>query len=1314
MLKIGVNKYEGWKSYGINLPTGIDVSTNPVVTIKIITEQDIMLDVYFVDDANNNKNVRKRISRADSLITVCFDFTGTSNVNLANVTKMYFAVNGTALTYVGNLWFDELKVGTDAQKLPNFSGVPNQTVYQNSKKNIIYIQGIDNVQNLSFASTPTLINNITYTYPTPSTLRIEYDAIAGAVGSEALTLQADGTNGRSTNSFTFQMTVEGNNSPTFTVPTNYKCKVGNTQNIQISDVSDGNGTVRQDLSFQLSADNINVIGTDYQILYNQDAPTATLQFTPKTAGTSTVTLTLNDGQATNNSTTKTFTVVAYDEWNAKPTIDKINSMLIYNNESEKTITLSGISDGDETAQNLTIKATSSDETIIPDPTIQYTSGGNGTLKFTPQSDKIGVVDISVSVVDNGGNAHNNGNDSTKFTFSVDVQSPPLKGYTIPLTDYAGDRANKLWTVENDSTAQTIAYEKDGVDDVLKINCISKSTFTGLWYGLNNQKFDLSQNPYITMWVKADQDISFHMYFWDYQNERNNVNPTIGNSLPANVWTKVTYDFYGKMVNSKNVPIAADKINKLLFNYHPVFGFPFTTWKGTVWLKDIRIGNQADSIFAHPKICTLNDVAGITTYSDATMGTVELSNISDGDGGIATATAASSNTAVVQNPTVSATTNGKATLTYNLGGTAGTATITVTVTADSSANISKTFVVNVQVANPTTTSTITIDLNSKFQTMRGIGAYVDDAVKPYLSNYIDDFGASIARIGVIGNQLEPVNDNDDPYILDRSALDYKAYDWDFYKELHAKGIEHFILTIWSVPAWMKQNASENYFQARATIWENTDNKVDTAMYQEYAEYAVMLVKVFKEKTGIDLYGIGLQNEPGFCEPYPSAVLSPELFVKLINIVGRRFELEGIKCRLYMAEQVLGQGQYSVNEYLLAVQHDHEAWKYCDVQAVHGYAGDGITAYTANCTQWTGFLNNVQAAPHPKEFWMTETEPSTTNWTEIMSNLGAMSTAFTCGNISLWAQWGYTNRFNIQGKSNQLAYGESQFAKFVKPGSVRVAATTEDNNLLVTSFANTSKYNKNLATVVINKGTTPVSIKLSGSNIPATYEVYQTYYLINFNKSVVGAQKDVAYLLPAQSITTFVSPLPNAAPTIDPIADQVIMKNSAEQVVTLTGITDGGEGNQMLTVTPTVLTGSNAITNVHVDYYSPEHTSKLYYTLVNDQSGNASIKVEVADDGLVNNKTTMNCNISISTSTSVDVVKDNGFKVYPNPASEYVILKLPNNSYQTATIINLMGETVVQHKLRSEVQQMDISYLKGGIYIIQIKGEEGIISKQLIVK
>jgi len=103
VLHISVSKYEGWKSFSMNLPSTVNLTANPYVNVKVKTGQDITLDIYLVDETNASKNITKRISRTDGFNRISWDFTGVTGINLAKITKLYFAVNGTALSYNGNL-----------------------------------------------------------------------------------------------------------------------------------------------------------------------------------------------------------------------------------------------------------------------------------------------------------------------------------------------------------------------------------------------------------------------------------------------------------------------------------------------------------------------------------------------------------------------------------------------------------------------------------------------------------------------------------------------------------------------------------------------------------------------------------------------------------------------------------------------------------------------------------------------------------------------------------------------------------------------------------------------------------------------------------------------------------------------------------------------------------------------------------------------------------------------------------------------------------------------------------------------------------
>jgi hypothetical protein len=118
--------------------------------------------------------------------------------------------------------------------------------------------------------------------------------------------------------------------------------------------------------------------------------------------------------------------------NQPPTLNAINNLTITENAGLQTVGLSDITSGSATEnQTLTVTAVSSDSSLIPDPTINYTSANTtGSLTFTPVHNANGMAVITVAV--NDGQAQNN---TVIRTFTVTVV-PDSAHYSLinPLTN----------------------------------------------------------------------------------------------------------------------------------------------------------------------------------------------------------------------------------------------------------------------------------------------------------------------------------------------------------------------------------------------------------------------------------------------------------------------------------------------------------------------------------------------------------------------------------------------------------------------------------------------------------------------------------------------------------------------------------------------------------------------------------------------------------------------------------------------------------------------------------------------------------------
>src|SRR5439155_14686419 len=100
----------------------------------------------------------------------------------------------------------------------------------------------------------------------------------------------------------------------------------------------------------------------------------------------------------------------------------------------------------ESTQTVTITASSSNPSLIPNPTVSYTSpNATGTLTFAPLTNQFGTATITVVLTDNGGTA-NGGIDSLTNSFVVTVlpvNDPPTLD---PLSDVLLNVNARLQTI----------------------------------------------------------------------------------------------------------------------------------------------------------------------------------------------------------------------------------------------------------------------------------------------------------------------------------------------------------------------------------------------------------------------------------------------------------------------------------------------------------------------------------------------------------------------------------------------------------------------------------------------------------------------------------------------------------------------------------------------------------------------------------------------------------------------------------------------------------------------------------------------------
>ncbi len=1146
LLHISVNKEpKKWQAITYSINDTINISSQPIINIKLKTSTGFLLTAYVVDADNKNYPINMKINATNTFVNYCIDFSSAKNIDLEHITEIFLTPNGNV--YGGlksEIYIDELKLGTDAEMLAGINGVQESLAFVNSINNRISIFDLKNSDNIVVTDGESSITNINITDIADNMVVMTYDCQTDYIGNDTLTITAIGSLGYSDNSILVPLEIHGNYSPSLDSISNMDVVIGDTINILLQGIHDGNSAVEQPLLISAASNNqVALPDSNIYIDYNEGESTAKVSFLPIQAATDIeISINLDDQYASDNIKVTTFIVNAYAQYNTAPFINLVDDKFAYLNDGQQIFNFTGIGDGDNSSQNLTITAQSSQQRVISDEgiTINYIQG-NSTAEFQYTPLDTGITNITLIITDDGGTDSNNGNAQIQIDFNIEIGLMPLTGYTLPMSEFIAQKIDPKsslvagdWNVEGLGEAQIIDFGSfHGKDNVIKSTLVNKTCWAGLWVGIPELDVDnhryLSYDIYFEGGDFAGSSGQTHCYFWD-EGWDGNLNRNIDEAhakrktVNEGQWKTVVMDFRsaGGMNNNNSVELNVKRIQKILINYASHFSWPFPINNGTVYLTNIKLGSDVpDSLL--PVItptCTIDPIADQSLFSNSGLQTIELTNISNGnDLNITpTITAVSSDTSFIPHPIVSSINiDGTGELKYESSDGIGESEITLTVSADGSNDKVITFKILILDNNIEDAINVKLYPGDHNQTIRGFGTFQFENKPNYFDFYTENLGASAVRIGLIGNQIEPENDNNDPNILDMTALNYDAFNFDYYKRLKEAGVQTFILTSWSPPAWMKRNLSVAYGYAAAPNYEDTDNILEPYYYEEFAESMVAVVKMFKARAGIDLYAISPQNEPAFCEPYGSAVFNPVELAKLCGVIGEKFNREGITTKLFMPEQVFSQHHYPVTDYINAIKSNSIADQYTEIIATHSYEKDGVNEANPTFDGWVDIWNFSQRCNYNKELWMTESSPKNTGWNSALGLAVSIHGALAYGNISLWTLWNFEGIYAENGIVNSSFYIAKNYYKYIRPGAVRFDATSEHQDIMVSSFVHED--DRTVTTVIINKGDSPKSVNVIGATIDGAWDIYTSAENIDFE--FMGSELPGSpIVLPKESVTTLI--------------------------------------------------------------------------------------------------------------------------------------------------------------------------------------------------
>ena len=639
----------------------------------------------------------------------------------------------------------------EANAQPTLTALSNVTISEDAGAQTVSLSGVgsgsvNETQTLTVTATssnPNLIPNPAVTYTSPSaTGSLSFTPAANANGTATISVTVnDGGSISNTVTRTFTVTVSPvNDAPLLNTLSDVTVNEdASAQTVSLSGISTGATNETQTLTITAVSSNPSLIPNP-TVSYTSPSATGSLSFTPvaNANGSATITVTVNDGQAANNTVTRTFNVTV-NALNDAPTVNAIANVSIGENSGAQTVGLSGIGTGaaNET-QTLTVTAVSSNPTLIPNPTVSYVSpGASGSLAFTPAANSSGSATITVMVDD--GQAANNTVVRT-FTVAVNLANVPptltaignvsinedAAAQTVSLAGIGSGSASESQTLTVTATSSnpslipnpTVSYTSPNTTGSLNFTPTAEANGTATISVTVNDGHAVSNTltRTFTVTVNAVNDAPTLGAIADTTVNEDSGPQTVSLAGIATGAANETQTLTVTATSSNPSLIPNPAVAYTSPNAGGTLTFtPVTNGFGaaviTVTVNDGQAANntvtRTFNVTVNPAndAPTLNAIANVSIGENATQQTVSLAGIGSGAANEAqtlTVTAVSSDPSLIPNPTVNYTSPGATgSLTFTpAANSSGSATVTVTVNDGQAANntVVRTFTVNVNVAN----------------------------------------------------------------------------------------------------------------------------------------------------------------------------------------------------------------------------------------------------------------------------------------------------------------------------------------------------------------------------------------------------------------------------------------------------------------------------------------------------------------------------------------------------------------------------------------------------------------------------------------
>ncbi len=438
-----------------------------------------------------------------------------------------------------------------------------------------------------------------------------------------------------------------------------------------------------------------------------------------------------------------------------------------------------------------------------------------------------------------------------------------------------------------------------------------------------------------------------------------------------------------------------------------------------------------------------------------------------------------------------------------------------------------------------------------QTVMNASASVQQQALSLLYSPVSGAGLTILRNEISadsGSTIEPsapASPAAAPAYASLASISQDAGQLWFAQQIKADyGVTNVFADAWSAPPFMKTNDSADNGGAVCGLAGATCSSGDWR--QAYANYLVQYARDYAA-AGDPLTYIGPENEANLSTSYDSMQLSPAQTAGFLDVLGPALASSGLPVKM---ECCATEGWDYAQQYASAIESDPTASADTAVFTSHGYTqapASALSGWTRPAwqTEWSTFETWDPA-------WDDGTGASGLTWAQHIY------TGLTAANLSAFLYWwGSTtpsengdNEGLIQINGSTVApsgrlWAFANYSRYVRPGAVRIGATSSNSAVDLTAFRNTDG---SVAVVALNTAASadPITYSLSGTGTPDGATV--TPYLTNASSdtaaqgattvsggafsATIPARSLVTYVIPASSGGGGGTPTPTPTPTGSP--------------------------------------------------------------------------------------------------------------------------------------------------------------------------------------